>query len=152
MADRSTLKNNLRYHRVIAVCIVMASIWGTYEFTKTNPSYQNGQQKISGQHVNGKDEGLWTWFYENGKKQMQGNFVHGQRTGVWTIWDSSGNKLNESLYEGDKLNGKFTRWYGNGIKESEGTYADDQLQGEVVYYNTDGTLKEKKYFNNGVEQ
>jgi antitoxin component YwqK of YwqJK toxin-antitoxin module len=36
--------------------------------------------------------------------------------------------------------------------ESEGTYANDELQGEVIYYNADGTLKEKKNFSNGVEQ
>lgn len=151
MADRSPLKSNLRFHRIIAICIVMAFIWGTYEFSKSSPSYQNGQQKISGQHLNGKDEGLWTWFYESGKKQMQGNFVHGQRTGIWIIWDRNGNKLSESTYRLDKLNGKFTRWYSTGIKECEGNYSNDQLDGEIVYYNVDGSLKEKKLFSKGQE-
>ncbi len=141
MADRSAFKRNLRYHRIIVICIVAAAIWIQYEFNSGNWSYSNGQPKIDGQHLNGRDEGLWTWFYENGKKQMQGNFLHGKRDGIWTIWDINGNKISESNYKDDKLNGKFTRWYSNGEIESEGVYIDDKLS-NATYYNPDGTVKE----------
>ena len=140
MADRSIFKRNLRYHRLIVLSVVLCYIWIQYEYSSGNWSYSNGQPKIDGQHVNGKDEGVWTWFYQNGKKQMQGEFLHGKRNSIWTIWDTSGNKLSESNYENDKLNGKFTRWYSNGKVESEGVYADDNLS-NVSYYRLDGTLK-----------
>ena len=140
MADRSTLKENLKYLRFVVYAIIIAYIWIQYEFSSGNWSYSNGQPKIDGQHVNGKDEGTWTWFYENGKKRMQGDFLHGKRHGVWTIWDTSGTKLSESHYENDKLNGNYQRWYSNGKIESEGAYKDDQLV-NAVNYNPDGTVK-----------
>lgn len=140
MADRSIFKNNLRYHRIIVICIVLSYIWIQYQYSSGNWNYSNGQPKINGQHVNGTDEGPWTWFYENGTKQMQGNFVHGKRNGIWTIWDKNGTKLSESTYQNDKLNGKFIRWYSNGKIESEGTYSDDKIN-SVTYYNPDGSLR-----------
>lgn len=143
MADRSIFKRNLRYHRLIVLGIVLSYIWIQYEYSSGNWNYSNGQPKIDGQHINGKDEGQWTWFYQNGKKQMQGTFLYGKRNGLWIIWDTNGNKLSESNYEDDKLNGKFTRWYSNGSIESEGTYKDDKLI-NATYYKPDGSLKEVK--------
>jgi antitoxin component YwqK of YwqJK toxin-antitoxin module len=140
MADRSIFKKNLRYHRLVVLAIVLTSIWVTYKYNTEQPQYENGQIRISGQHVNGKDEGQWTWFYENGKKQMQGNFVHGKRDGLWTIWDAKGVKISESTYKDDKLNGKFSRWYSSGVLESEGEYIDDQLV-SAQYYLSNGQPK-----------
>ena len=140
MADRTAIKKNLRYLRLIIYAVVLGYIWIQYEFSSGNWSYSNGQPKINGQHINGKDEGTWTWFYQNGKKQMQGEFLHGKRFGVWTIWDSTGNKISENHYENDKLNGAFVRWYSNGKIESEGVCKDDQLV-HTTHYTTDGTAK-----------
>lgn len=140
MADRSTLKKNLRYHRIVVIVIVAVSIWGTYEFSSNNRTYKSGVPKVIGEHINGKDEGEWIWFYENGKKQMQGNFVNGKRDGVWIIWDGNGNKINENTYENDKLNGKSVHWYTSGKIESESIYANDKLI-SITYYNEDGTIK-----------
>lgn len=140
MADRSIFKSNLKYHRLIVLAVVLSYIWIQYEYSSGNWSYGNGQPKIDGKHVNGRDEGQWTWFYENGKKQMQGSFLHGKRNGLWIIWDMNGNKVSESIYVDDKLNGKFTRWYSNQVIESEGIYRNDELI-QARYYNQDGTLK-----------
>ena len=143
MADRSTFKNNLKYHRIIVLTIGLIYIYVQYEYSSGDWSYTNGQAKIEGQHVNGKDEGIWTWYYANGKKQMQGPFLHGKRNGIWTVWDANGNKITEDNYENDKLNGKFTRWYQNGAIQSEGFYSNDSLK-ESKYYNEDGSLNTSK--------
>ncbi|MCC7051240.1 MAG: hypothetical protein IT239_05615 [Bacteroidia bacterium] len=142
MADRSTLKKNLKYHRIVVLTIVLSYIWIQYEYSSGNWSYNNGQPKIDGQHANGKDEGQWTWFYKNGKKQMQGTFLYGKRNGLWIIWDTNGNKINESNYVNDKLNGKFTKWYSNGKVESTGSYQEDKLI-EIIHYKPDGSLEVK---------
>lgn len=140
MADRSTLKENLRYLRFVVYAIVLAYIWIQYEFSTDSWDYSNGQAKVTGQHINGKDEGTWTWFYSNGKKQMQGDFVHGKRSGVWVIWDSSGNKISQTNYVNDKLNGEFVRWYASGNIESRGVYKDDKMI-ESESFNLDGSRK-----------
>lgn len=140
MADRSFLKENLKYLRYVIYTVILCYIWYQYEFKTSVPSYSNGQPKIVGSHVNGKDEGTWTWFYANGKKQMQGDFLHGKRIGLWVIWDTAGTKISESNYENDKLNGNFIKWYSNGNIESKGVYKNDKII-SVTYFNSDGSLK-----------
>lgn len=127
MADRGFFKENLRYHRVVVVCIVFISIWLKYNFNTTEWNYSNGQTKVVGEKVNGKDEGMWTWYYPNGKKQMQGRFINGKRNGIWTVWNEKGIKISESTYKEDKLNGPFTRWNENGVITSKGIYDNDKL-------------------------
>ena len=135
MSDRSIFKENLKYHRIIMACIILGSIWATYEYNTDDRSYENGQSKIIGSKVNGKDEGRWTWYYEDGRKQMEGTFEKGKRNGIWTIWENNGNKASESLYKEDKLNGKFVHWYPNGQIEREGYYIDDKLMKELIVKN-----------------
>lgn len=133
MTGYSTIKAKLRYHRLVVISIVLCYIWVQYEFSSGNWSYGNGQPRIVGKHVNGKDEGTWTWFYENGNKQMQGNFSGGKRDGVWTIWDASGSKLSESNYKNDRLEGPMLQWYGNGKLKTQSIYHDDKLVSSVSY-------------------
>ena len=52
--------------------------------------------------------------------------------------------------EGDKWNGEYkSRWY-NGNKCIETTYKNDKRHGEYLFWNEDGTLREKKYYNEGI--
>lgn len=127
MADRSFFKEKLRYHRVLVICIVVISIWLQYNFSSDNLSYENGQAKIEGENINGKDEGLWRWYYSNGKKQMEGRFINGKRNGIWTVWNSSGVKISESNYIDDKLNGAFTNYNDKGEVIRSGNYIDDKI-------------------------
>ena len=71
MADRSALKNNLRYHRIIVIGIVLIYIWVQYDYSSRSWNYTNGTPKAEGEKINGRDEGIWTWYYENRKVQMQ---------------------------------------------------------------------------------
>lgn len=133
MADQGVLKRNLRYLRLIIYAVVLIAIWFRYDRNKDQWNHRNGQPKIIGQKVNGKDEGTWTWFFENGKKQMQGNFSNGKRDGLWTLWDSTGNKISESTYVNDRLNGEFTRWYPDGNIQTKGLYRNDTLMESVHF-------------------
>ncbi|MCK9480608.1 MAG: hypothetical protein M0R38_02470 [Bacteroidia bacterium] len=138
MSDQSELKKRLRYFRLIVYALLLAYIWIQYEYRSGNWDYDNGQIKVSGKNVNGKDEGTWVWYYANGKKQMQGDFLKGKRVGRWIIWDSIGNKISEVQYVNDKLNGEFVRWYSNGNIASKGLYKDDKVVW-VEYLHPDGT-------------
>ncbi|MBL7890777.1 MAG: hypothetical protein JNL24_14585 [Bacteroidia bacterium] len=127
MADRGLFKENLKYHRVVVICIVITSIWLQYNFYSPASSYSNGQIKVSGEKLNGKDHGIWTWFHPNGKKQMEGKFIEGKRAGIWTVWNINGQKISESNYQNDKLNGTFTTWGANGEIQKIGLYQNDKL-------------------------
>lgn len=127
MADRGFLKHNLRYHRVLMVCIVFISIWLQYNYSTEKNNYSNGQPKIEGEKVNGKDEGVWVWYYPSGKKQMEGSFQEGKRIGTWYIWNENGVKVSESVYANDKLNGPFWQWNTSGKLIRKGKYQNDRV-------------------------
>ncbi len=126
MAERGIFKENLRYHRIVVVCIVFVSIWIQYNFNSTEWNYSNGQTKVLGEKINGKDEGIWIWFHPNGKKQMEGTFSNGKRSGKWIVWDINGNKVSESVYIEDKLNGIFTKWDNQGKIIQKSLYRNDK--------------------------
>lgn len=127
MADRGFLKTNLKYHRIFVICIVFISIWMQYNFYSPKQNYSNGQIKVIGEKVNGRDEGIWTWYHPNGIKQMEGAFKNGKRSGKWIVWDSRGRKVNESTYIEDKLNGESFNFDINGIIIQKKIYKNDNL-------------------------
>jgi len=151
MSDfKQLFKSKLKYHRLVAVGIVLTYIFIKYNFDEKRPSYENGQIKYEGEYLNGMNEGLWIWYYENGNKQMQGLFKEGRRTGTWKMWSLNGTLVNEAKYEIDKLNGPYTEWYSNGKKQSEGFFSNDKLDGAVKRFDTSENLIDTKYYTNGV--
>lgn len=52
---------------------------------------------------------------------------------------------------GGHLNGEYKSWWHNGNKCIETTYKDDKIHGDYLYWNEDGTLKEKSVYENGVK-
>ncbi|NBV99690.1 MAG: hypothetical protein EBR67_09345 [Proteobacteria bacterium] len=53
---------------------------------------------------------------------------------------------------GDKWNGEYNSWWRNGNKCIETTYKDHKLHGNYLYWNEDGTLKEKCFYKDGEKQ
>ena len=108
------------YHKLITVFILI--IWSIIHFSNKEKfnNYDNGQVRKIGHFVNGKNDGLWTWYYENGQKKMEGHFENGKRTGLWITYDFLGRKVIQSQYKNDQLNGEFIRWdsQGNILKNS----------------------------------
>ncbi len=84
--------------------------------------HDNGTKSVEGEFVNGKQQGIWTFYHENGKLFRTGKYVDGRADGQWAIWRDDGSKWSEQVYTNGQLNGVETRWHPNGQKQSEATW------------------------------
>ena len=81
-----------------------------------------GQKVMLGLVVNGRKEGLWTFWYKNGRKKEEGTFKEGKEVGVWKRWHDNGKMKSKRTIKYGKGEGLWTWWYYNGKKESNGTF------------------------------
>lgn len=140
----------LHYLKFFGLLAVVIMIWLTSERNIETPHFSTGQPKATGGFINGKAEGIWTWWYESGKKMTEGNFKDGKRNGTWRTWYENGSKKSESTYRDDKLYGLYTVWYRNGGVKQVGNFKDDERNGFQQYYDTSGLLLEKRFFVKGL--
>ena len=62
--------------------------------------YGDGALGAEGRHVNGKQNGTWTFYWGDGEVGREvGPYVNGERHGIWTGYDRSGNRLGTIRYE-----------------------------------------------------
>lgn len=55
-----------------------------------------------GSYVNGKPDGLWTYWYKNGQMKEEGHFKNGVKDGMWVEWYHDG----DIMWKGEWENGK----------------------------------------------
>ena len=81
--------------------------------------YQNFKEKrvALGNVVNGKKEGLWTFWYKNGERREEGKFKDGNEVGVWKRWYDNGKMKSKRTIKFGKGEGAATWWYENGKKK-----------------------------------
>ncbi|MDP6793950.1 MAG: hypothetical protein QGG00_01035 [Verrucomicrobiota bacterium] len=84
--------------------------------------HDSGNKSVEGTFVDGKQQGVWTYYHENGQRYRTGNYVNGRADGQWVIWREDGSKWSEQTYINGQLNGVETRWHPNGQKQSESTW------------------------------
>ena len=56
------------------------------EKVKYEAYHYTGRKASEGTYLNGKEDGLWTYWYENGQKRWEGTVKNGKRKGLWTYW------------------------------------------------------------------
>jgi len=81
--------------------------------------HDNGKKSVEGKFLNGKQEGVWTYFHKNGSRFRTGKYLDGRANGQWVIWRMDGSKWSEKNYVNGQLNGIEIRWHANGKKQSE---------------------------------
>ena len=60
--------------------------------------YLSGQLQMEGKFSSMEPEirnGYFTWYYESGQKYVEGNYLQGKRDGIWTFWYPDGVKKEE---------------------------------------------------------
>ncbi|PCJ53815.1 MAG: hypothetical protein COA79_22380 [Planctomycetota bacterium] len=91
--------------------------------------------------------GKWVSWYKNGVKFCEGEMGNGKEYGKSVIWFENGSKYVESEMNNGLINGKATIWYENGMKEFEGQCVDDLPLDVLKFWNQDGTLNKKEYYD-----
>ncbi len=91
-----------------------------------------------GNLLNGKKDGLYTWWYDNGQKLGEGLYKDGKPDGLQTQWNRNGQKVQEWNYKDGKEDGLRTEWNDNGQKIEEVTYKNDKRNGLWTEWNDNG--------------
>jgi antitoxin component YwqK of YwqJK toxin-antitoxin module len=112
-------------------------------------SYPNGTpSKIEYYKIENGEEVLvkHVRFFPNGEKQEEGGYLDGKRDGIWTYWHENGNKWSEGFYHAGQNEGKSTVWYENGEIQYSGFYKNDKPDGKWAFYSSNGKkVKEVTY-------
>lgn len=111
-------------------------------------SWPSGSQRYEGaiSRVDGREEGLWTFWFPNGQMREQGRFAHGLRVGRWRQWHSNGAPRSEGgrTPARDRTaslrTGYWRFWYESGALEGQGVFVDGLREGHWDYFLTDGKL------------
>ena len=75
-------------------------------FTGTQiEKYQNGNTKYEVHYINGKKEGLETFWYNSGLKYIQTNYKNDKEDGIWNQWYENGQLKLEAHYKDGKEHG-----------------------------------------------
>ncbi len=103
--------------------------------------HPNGQKKLEGRYLNGKQQGAWASWHENGQKAVEVSFAEGTQVGRRTTWYNNGQKKHEANWIDGKADGLSMKWYENGQKEIEGRWIDGEQDGFWTSWHENGQRK-----------
>jgi len=125
-------------------------------------------------YVNGKQEGVMTYFFPNGKVAgklkfvddqlngqyeqyfidgsvfIKGEFVNDNREGIVTTYFYSGQVRSKANYLNDSLNGEYILYYEDGKTQMYAEYKKGLDHGAYRYYRESGQLWTEKHYNEGL--
>ena len=65
--------------------------------------HENGQLKIKGLYVDGKEDGHWVQFYDNGQVKLDLYYKMGKLEGLLTAYDEEGKILEQAEFADNKM-------------------------------------------------
>ncbi|MBE4748807.1 hypothetical protein G4177_11605 [Corallococcus sp. ZKHCc1 1396] len=97
--------------------------------------HPNGQKKVVGQHTDGGQSGLWTFFDANGVKTDEIEFSGGNYHGRRTHFFATGQKKSEESWAKGLQDGVAVAFAENGQKVAESQYRQGQLLSKQSFEN-----------------
>ncbi|MEZ4938603.1 MAG: hypothetical protein R2799_13515 [Crocinitomicaceae bacterium] len=146
-------------------------------FARAEMYFEDGTLIAKGNYVNEKKDSVWTYFGGTGYVRKTEGWKNGRLEGKTTVYmepqpgDTKLKPIQFMTYRDSILNGPFAVYYPSGEIKQKGNYLDGNMDGEVytfyesgkrmiierykyavrhglwVYFNEDGTLNRKRYFN-----
>lgn len=135
--------------------------------------WENGKLKSELHYVDGRLNGICTWYDSNGQKQTQASYVDdtlegqymrwhqngqlaeerwykkGVQDSVCMIYSEAGSLSSKDYYSCGKLNGESKKWYDNGQVFQEGQYVDGMMDGSWFIFYPSGALASKAEYKMG---
>ncbi|MFT3822784.1 MAG: hypothetical protein QM731_02645 [Chitinophagaceae bacterium] len=133
--------------------------------------YLHGTPQEEGWYGGDEPQGEWLNYNEQGTLVNHTWYLNGKLNGIKTFYWPTGKKQSEYLYDMNNLrglteydttgkvtsvvklingSGKFTSLYPNGKLYSECTYVNDNIEGAFKFYYPDGSLLAVKYYKHGL--
>jgi YD repeat-containing protein len=122
-----------------SIIVTKDSIWAYHP---------NGQLKIVGLEVKGKEHGRVLTYYPSGQQQCDCHYVNGKRDGVQQVYSELGWRSGTYTYVDGVLHGTYAAYYPNGQLRQELMYWEGKPWDAVSAFDPDGhplpagTLKE----------
>lgn len=112
--------------------------------------YPNGKVEHVLNYLNGKLDGIATFYYKNGKKKEEGTWKKNRWVGEYKYFYKTGGLRNEWKYnETGKRTGIQRYYYENGQVKLEGAWENGKESGPIVEFYDDGSVKSERFFMNG---
>jgi len=111
--------------------------------------HDNGQKVSEGGYKEGKQDGKWTTWYESGLIKSEGNYIDGKQNGKWTNLYANGQIWSEENYKDGKQDGTSTKWYANGQIWLEGNYIDGKQDGKWTTWYESGLIWSERNYKDG---
>lgn len=134
---------------IILIFLVAMMLLSSDKTEKKTDYYDNGNKKAEGHVLDGKQEGLWTWWYEDGQKWAERHYKKGIPDGIARAWYQNGKQQGETNFKNGQYDGPFIIWFESGIKKQESYFKEGLKNGkETLWYDT-GQIKMEGYFQAG---
>ena len=132
----------------IAVILLIALSATANAQEKIVNKYRNGQVASEGVLVQGKENGLWTYYDSTGVKTEEIEFRNGAVHGRLTYFFSNGKIQNQGEFRNGIMNGHYVENYLNGEPKIEGFYKLGHKDSTWTYYNGSGLkYREERHFH-----
>lgn len=93
--------------------------------------------------------GPYVSFHANGSKKAVGQHVDGAQSGLWTFFDENGVKTEEIEFSGGNYNGKRVQYFANGKSRMVEQYVKGKRNGLVQEFSEDGKLVRQAQYQDG---
>lgn len=85
--------------------------------------------------------------YSNGSLRSMGELIDGKRNGIWTFYHMNGQKQTQATFVDGKEDGQYMVFHPNGVPLYIGHYNQGTRVGTWEYYDEDGTLIKKQDYD-----
>ncbi len=135
---------------IVASLFVVLSVLAYFAFRGSSVTrttyYESGNKQYEGLVVNGKEQGLWTYWYDNGSVKQTGYFKDGKTDSVWEYFSEEGARYARRNYRNNLDHGPWEDYFPNGQVRESGQFKYGRLQGPYVMYYEDGTLHQRGFY------
>ena len=84
--------------------------------------------------------------YKNGQVASEGVLVQGKENGLWTYYDSTGVKTEEIEFRNGTVHGRLTYFFSNGKIQNQGEFRNGIMNGRYVENYLNGSPKMEGYY------
>ena len=108
--------------------------------------YPSGNKRVEMTVVEGKKQGVSTYYFDNKLKQEVRSYKDNEMDGLWETWNKKGVKLGVASYKNGTKHGKWYIYDEAGILRYDMEYKEGEKVGTWKIFDENGKLeKEKKY-------
>lgn len=109
-------------------------------------NYESGAKHYEGTVVNGKEQGMWTFWWENGKVQQTGFFKDGRLDSTWEYYNEEGMLYRRGSFRKGMQDGEWTDFHPNLEVASTGQYSNDRQHGPWTFYYDNGQVSQQGFY------